>query len=308
MFCFTDVSGEPAFSRWLRTWTLSKMASEKVLRISQLDALELDGDLTNVIQEKFFAIFEFLPSVSLLENLKPELKVILRYLIWKWSLASSRGCTFGQEMMSLKYTHSSTGSTTLTTRQKYLLLFMSVFPSWCSDRLIGISDIFIPPTLRVDKLINFLKAFLQFCTFINFCCFLLNGLYPSLKERLLKIEMVPRRPQVLRQLTFQFMNREIIWYGFSEFLFSVLPLMNFSPLRNLCHKVVHNLIPQRERVADINRCVYCDDMSVLPQISSCGHVFCYYCISANVLADSNFPCPLCNESVLPFDHKINVRS
>ena len=43
-------------------------AAEKVLRINQLDALELDSELIAAVQDKFFNIFGFLPSTTLIEH------------------------------------------------------------------------------------------------------------------------------------------------------------------------------------------------------------------------------------------------
>ena len=65
-------------------------AAEKVLRISQLDALELDSELIAAVQDKFFNIFGFLPSTALIERLRPELKALLTFLLCKWSLSGAR--------------------------------------------------------------------------------------------------------------------------------------------------------------------------------------------------------------------------
>uniref|UniRef100_A0A1X7V2J8 Uncharacterized protein n=1 Tax=Amphimedon queenslandica TaxID=400682 RepID=A0A1X7V2J8_AMPQE len=98
--------------------------------------------------------------------------------------------------------------------------------------------------------------------------------------------MTPSRPQVLRELSYDYMNREIIWFGFSEFLFSVLPLLNLQSLKNSYNKILHSLVGDRETAVAPNVCVYCNGAPVLPQVSTCRHLFCYYCIAANVLAYS----------------------
>ena len=45
-----------------------------------LDALELDSELIASVQDKFFNIFGFLPSTTLIERLGPELKALLTFL------------------------------------------------------------------------------------------------------------------------------------------------------------------------------------------------------------------------------------
>ena len=274
-------------------------AAEKVLRISQLDALELDSELIAAVQDKFFNIFGFLPSTALIERLRPELKALLTFLLCKWSLSRARNdhCTFGQGLMSLKYAQQD--NSLPNTRQKWLLLLILVFPGWLLERFEGLVNAAFP-TLRAHKILSIAKAFLQLCNVLNFCSFLLYGQYPSLTERLLHLKMIPSRPQVLRELSYDYMNREIIWYGFSEFIFSVLPLLNLQSLKNTCNKLMHGLVGDRGSAVAHNECAQCSSVPVLPQVSSCGHLFCYYCISANVLADSNFPCPVCNERVTDY--------
>ena len=273
--------------------------AEKVLRISQLDALELDSELLGAMQDQFFHIFGFLPSSVFIERLRPELKTLLTCLLYKFSLFQAGNCTFGQGFMSLQYTQGDNSPP--TSRQKWLLLLLLLLPAWLSERFESLTNILFP-NLRADRVLNIAKGLLQLCNLLNFCSFLLYGQYPSLIECLLHLKITPSRPQVLRELSYDYMNREIIWFGFSEFLFSVLPLLNLQSLKNSYNKVLHSLVGDSETAVPPNVCVYCNSVPVLPQVSTCRHLFCYYCISANVLADSNFPCPVCNERVTDFTH------
>lgn len=34
-----------------------------------------------------------------------------------------------------------------------------------------------------------------------------------------------------------------------------------------------------------------------PYETNCGHVFCYYCLRSNMLANNSFPCPRCGTTV-----------
>uniref|UniRef100_A0A1X7V1V3 RING-type E3 ubiquitin transferase (cysteine targeting) n=1 Tax=Amphimedon queenslandica TaxID=400682 RepID=A0A1X7V1V3_AMPQE len=274
-------------------------SAEKVIRISQLDALELDNELFGTMQDRFFHIFGFLPSSALIERLRPELKTLLTCLLYKFSLFQAGNCTFGQGFMSLQYTQKDNSH--LTSRQKWLLLCLLLLPPWLSERFENVTNLFFP-NFRADRVLNIAKGLFQLCNLLNFCLFLLYGQYPSLIERLLHLKMTPSRPQVLRELSYDYMNREIIWFGFSEFLFSVLPLLNLQSLKNSYNKILHSLVGDRETAVAPNVCVYCNGVPVLPQVSTCRHLFCYYCIAANVLADSNFPCPVCNERVTDFTH------
>lgn len=283
---------------------------EKVLRISQLDVSELDNDLTSIMQEKFIGIFKALPQVSFLTRLKPELKAGLRYLLWKWSMGNNE-CTFGQQMMGLKY--STNNGMVLSKHQRWFLFAYFVCIEWIQDRF---EDIFntLFPSLQADRLLDFIKSLFQLANMINFCFFLLQGRYPSLKERLLRIKIVSKRRQSLRELNYDYMNREIIWYGFSEFMFFVLPHMNLPALRNWFRTMLNKIVPSQRNTlsswseASSSNCALCDCPPVLPQITQCKHIYCYYCIAANVKADSNFPCTICNQPVLSYVHLNGVVS
>lgn len=278
---------------------MAAQSPEKVLRCSRLDVVELDSELMNILQNKFMEIFKYLPRAGLVEKLKPELKAFVRFLLWKWSIGSDTGCTFGQSILSLKYV--TRKGTELTRKHKWSLLMFYVFIGWFRERFEDVLTRLIPNS-KVEKLFSYFKTTIQLANLTNFCAFLLFGEYPSLKERLLQLNMIPTIPQTLRQLTYDNMNREIIWYGFSEFIFFVLPLVNFPLLRNWLKKNLQNwkLLNQHSSTYSANRCSYCEELPVQPHVASCGHVYCYYCIAANVEADTQFPCSICNKSVVPY--------
>lgn len=288
-------------------------ALEKVLRISQLDSLEMDNELISAMQENMQSIFRQLPNPSLFERLRPELKCILKFFLLKWSLGSNKnGATFGQQIMSLKYVQQD--GSELTQRHKWLLILLYLAPVWLTDRYEDILNVIFPHrhhSLPSSRIINFIKVIANICGLLNFCSFILYGRYPSIKERFLSLKTISLRPQILRELSFLYMNREIIWYGFSEFLFTVLPLINFRSLQNYLQKFLYGVIKRekiREDTFNDNICVFCNHEPVIPQIANCGHMFCYYCVAANVMADSGYPCPDCNINVAPFYHyckKIN---
>jgi peroxin-2 len=276
---------------------------ERVMRCGRLDANEMDNELMNMLQDKFTEIFKYIPTTTtLVMNFKPEIKAFIRFILWKWSIGSENGYTFGQEMMSLKYVDSQ--GHLITGKHKYLLLIFTVFFDWINERFEDILNKFIP-RLRSDKIFGIVKLIFQSANLINFCMFLIRGRYPSLRERALGLDVIPTKPQTLRQISHDYMNREIIWYGFSEFLFFVLPLMNVQLIRNWFKRNLQFLLPDKSSYAQSvqrNMCSLCEDLPTQPQIANCGHVYCYYCIAANIKADANFPCSVCSQKAHPFCH------
>lgn len=43
------------------------------------------------------------------------------------------------------------------------------------------------------------------------------------------------------------------------------------------------------------KCAHCDERPTLPHHMGCAHVFCYYCLKGNLIADEQFECPTCQQ-------------
>ena len=265
---------------------------EKVLRVSQLDATELDDKLSDLLQHQLLEVLQPLPPNHALLRLKPELKALVRFLIWGYSIAKN-GTTFGQSMLDLVY---STGvGQPLELRHKISLFVFSVLADWAAERSEDLLPSLLPAYSRSTlTMIKITSTILKALSLVNFITFLLYGRYPSLKERAGGLVMLPSRPQTLRQLNYDYMNREILWHGFSEFIFFVLPHLNLFALKNWIKRNIGNRMGSKESEADFSKCSFCEKELSMPHVSdNCGHVYCYYCISANCLADSKFPCSVC---------------
>ena len=85
--------------------------------------------------------------------------------------------------------------------------------------------------------------------------------------------------------------RELIWHSLMEILLFILPLVNYYKIRNYIFTYLGN----SSRHEDFNspNCTYCKKPLILAIKANCQHKFCYYCISSNLKADSNYQCPLC---------------
>jgi len=55
--------------------------------------------------------------------------------------------------------------------------------------------------------------------------FLWDGRYPSLLMRLLGLRLVPASPHLTRLVSYEFMNRQLVWGAFTEFLMLSIPLL-----------------------------------------------------------------------------------
>jgi len=253
-----------------------------VLRVNQLDACELDDTIIEVLQNQFELSLRPLQATRLLQYM-PEFKAFLRFLVWKFSLSDNQ-FTLGQEMLRLKYKP-------LTGFQKAGLFAVMVLAEWIMERAETFTSYCSNPSLA-QKCIHwatFVRKALSLFSFVNF---LIYGTYPTLKELAFGLKLYPSSPQTLREVSSVYLTREILWHGFSEFIFFILPHFNIHSLWNLFRRTLGIM-----SAANANHCGFCDSLPILPHISNCGHVYCYYCLKSNLIADRNFSCTVCNDQV-----------
>ncbi|GAA5987632.1 hypothetical protein JCM11641_001174 [Rhodosporidiobolus odoratus] len=73
---------------------------------------------------------------------------------------------------------------------------------------------------------------------LNFLVFLHNGRYRTLIDRVLKMRLVYARRSFVPNVSFEYLNRQLVWEAFTEFLLFILPLINLRRLRLRLSKAV----------------------------------------------------------------------
>jgi len=176
------------------------------------------------------------------------------------------------------------------------------------------------------------------------------------------VSLVPTSSQVKRQVSYEFMNRQMVWHAFTEFLLFLLPLINKRSVQRRITRLISRLTlpamlsnssqgtlrtPLRKHgkyeVLPADQCAICaenaaytlnlgyaaDAFSVasaaegasetprgdevppfpiyIPYITSCGHVYCYHCITERMMRtvdeglEPGWECLRCAESVKSAD-------
>lgn len=64
--------------------------------------------------------------------------------------------------------------------------------------------------------------------FASFLVFLVNGRYRTLLDRVLRLRLAPSSSQISREVSFEYLNRQLVWHAFTEFLLFLLPLVGIS--------------------------------------------------------------------------------
>ena len=66
---------------------------------------------------------------------------------------------------------------------------------------------------------------------VSFVVFLVNGKYRTLLDRVLRLRLVPSANGASREVSFEYLNRQLVWHAFTEFLLFLLPLVGISRWR-----------------------------------------------------------------------------
>jgi peroxin-2 len=84
---------------------------------------------------------------------------------------------------------------------------------------------------RLSKLSSSLSTIYSVAALCSFLVFLVNGRYRTILDRVLRLRLAPPTSQVSREVSFEYLNRQLVWHAFTEFLLFVLPLVGISRWR-----------------------------------------------------------------------------
>ncbi|XP_048356374.1 peroxisome biogenesis factor 2-like [Sphaerodactylus townsendi] len=286
------------------------------LRISQLDALELNKALEQLVWSQFTRCFHgFKPG--LLACFEPEVKAFLWGFLWRFTIYS-KNATVGQAVLNIQYKNDLSQKQnyqTLSKQQKLWYLICTVGGQWLEERCYDLFSHRPSESFQKTKsFINLTAGLLKLGELLNFLIFLRKGKFASLTERILGIRSVFCRLRSVRQVGFEYMNRELLWHGFADFLIFLLPLINIHKLKlklfSWSLAVAGCSSKESSLAAGSKECRFCGEWPTLPHIVGCSHVFCYYCLKRNYLFDMYFTCPKCGVEVhelQPLKYKMEMK-
>lgn len=82
---------------------------------------------------------------------------------------------------------------------------------------------------------------------ISFIAFLYSGRYRTITDRLLRLRLVSAQRTVSKQVSYEFMNRQMVWHAFTEFLIFLLPLINTRILRRRLNRTYEQILTWTKR-------------------------------------------------------------
>ncbi|XP_052862082.1 peroxisome biogenesis factor 2 [Anopheles cruzii] len=263
------------------------MKTNFVPRVNQLDSIQLDNEIGNILRHQVQNILQCLPP-GLLTYVQPEINLILNSTLWNFSIRKSYA-TFGQQMLSITYERDQLPQRKLVFHY-VLTALLPYVKECCQFRLTGWS--------LLQRVVAIVENALVLCNLINFFKFLKSGSRPSLVDCVLRISHRSLDGAKRRNIGYSYMTRELVWAGFMELLGFTIPFINYHSLKRKLRNAfrLETAVQPVEKVqlSTETRCAYCNERVILPHYMGCSHVFCYYCLKGNQLADSGYQCNVCD--------------
>lgn len=173
-----------------------------------------------------------------------------------------------------------------------------------------------PAVQQAWTLLRSCETALNVASLLNFLVFLRQGKYRSLLERVLSARLVYQRANMARAISFEYLNRQLVWHELSELLLFVLPLINVTRLKRMIINQWPSLraatAKHLQRASGLEAqppaateqsmpgpCAICGAREIAVPFNAlpCSHVFCYYCLRTNCESDYKFTCPECSVRV-----------
>ncbi|KAI8099323.1 Pex12 amino terminal region-domain-containing protein [Halteromyces radiatus] len=220
---------QPTLLKIRRSMASLRTSSLKVMRVSQLDSDILDLELFDILKEQLWnALSLFKPTIK--ETFEPEILGILNLVLFKFSIYDS-SATYGAQLQNLKYRNewqhggileSIAKDAPLTKKQKIIYGILTVGGQYAwtrANRLItenGWGELDESDTRnKIYRILQNGEKYWKAFSLLNFLIFLYNGKYRTLIDRLLAMRLVYAKKSLNRQVSFEFLNRQMVWHAFT---------------------------------------------------------------------------------------------
>jgi peroxin-2 len=227
----------PFSSLWL---TLSgREGTKPAFRVGQVDAELLDEELLELLKGQVGDALKYY-GPHLRDDWAQEILLLLRAVLFKLSIWD-HNASYGASLQNLRYADARAKNSSFDLPTKWQKGFYGLFTvlgrygwekwqNWLVDQEGG----YTPPSetvQRLSRLTSWASTTHSIAAFASFLIFLVNGRYRTLTDRLLRLRLTSPTSQVSREVSFEYLNRQLVWHAFTEFLLFLLPLVGISRWR-----------------------------------------------------------------------------
>jgi len=219
-------------------------------RVGQVDAELLDEELLELLKGQVGDGFKYFGS-HITDNYTPEILLGLRLILFKLSIWNNNA-SYGAHLQGLRYTDARTSAPhrpppTNWQKAAYGAITIGGRYAWAKwdDYLLSSADDYTTPqsdTLKfAASITEYLDSAHDVASLASFLVFLVNGRYRTIADRLLRLRLTPSSHSASREVSFEYLNRQLVWHAFTEFLLFLLPLVGISRWRRILSRTWRKL-------------------------------------------------------------------
>jgi peroxin-2 len=240
-FPFRGISGAG-----LSVWDTIKgrEGTQPAFRVGQVDAELLDEELLELLKGQVGEALKYFGS-HLQTDYSAEILFALRSVLFKLTIWD-HNASYGASLQGLRYSDARDKSLARPPPKKWqkgvygliTVLGRYGWAKWESYLLDAESGYDEPSPLvkRLSDLTSTLSAVHSVTALASFLTFLYNGRYRTLLDRALRLRLVPSSSHTTREVSFEYLNRQLVWHAFTEFLLFLLPLVGISRWRRILNR------------------------------------------------------------------------
>ncbi|KAF2434682.1 hypothetical protein EJ08DRAFT_668173 [Tothia fuscella] len=246
-FPFRNI-GDAGLSVW--DTLKGREGTRPAFRVGQVDAELLDEELLELMKAQVGEALKFY-GTHLHTDYGSEILLALRAILFKLSIWD-HNASYGASLQGLRYTDARDKSLSRPPPkrwQKSVYGLVTVagryawtkWESYLADQDLGYEEP-SPLIKRLSNVSSTLSSIHGVTALASFLTFLYNGQYRTLLDRALKLRLVPNSSHTSREVSFEYLNRQLVWHAFTEFLLFLLPLVGISRWRRILGRAYHKAI------------------------------------------------------------------
>jgi peroxin-2 len=227
----------PLSTLWLTV--NGREGTRPAFRVGQVDAELLDEELLELLKGQVGEALKYYgPHIR--DDWAQEILLVLRAVLFKLSIWD-HNASYGASLQNLRYADARVKNSSFALPTKWQKGFYGLFTvvgrygwekwqNWLVDQEGG----YTTPSdtvQRLSRLTSWASTTHSIAAFASFLVFLVNGRYRTLTDRLLRLRLTSPTSQVSREVSFEYLNRQLVWHAFTEFLLFLLPLVGISRWR-----------------------------------------------------------------------------
>ncbi|KAJ4368487.1 peroxisome assembly protein (Peroxin-2) [Didymella sp. IMI 355093] len=219
-------------------------------RVGQVDAELLDDELLSLLQGQVGEGLKYF-GTHITDTYSAEILLALRVVLWKLSIWNNNA-SYGAHLQGLRYADARSSAADRPPPKPWQKVAYGAvtiggrycWSKWESYLLSASEDYAAPSNARVEALSRLTEQVSNLhdvASLASFLVFLVNGRYRTLTDRLLRLRLTPASHSTSREVSFEYLNRQLVWHAFTEFLLFLLPLVGISRWRRILSRSLRRL-------------------------------------------------------------------